>query len=335
MAIETGFATDSKDLYQKLVDFLTTNPTLVGASEEWTVLDDTVITDDAASVQRPGFYARRTYFQAPGPGVGDEVYCGIEMDSVHWTAEAPYATYASSRLRFDGLTGYDGNLAVNAQPGTLRSTNEGYLPCIWLGFRRPGRIEYKFMANGRRFIICKRDYHGPTGQEYAHPWTAAYCGLALPFGTTVQDPYPFVSAAPAYVDNGNRNGTNGSFYSFRAPGGTEGVNQRASMQAYRQGSWKSCVDSVAPQETHGGATSLFNPAKYAPPFDEDEVTLFPLLPFSDNAGNRHVFGALDGVFERGFWDSRHIGIALPTQDTTVQVGGVDHLITIQGVVRLS
>lgn len=148
----TGTATNNADLWTKLLAFLTTDSTLVSASENWSV----VWTAGTG-------YA--TVLQGPGLAGSDAVLIGLDRidDDVN--------DYHS--IMIYGMTGLNA-MAVIMTDHVHVSPPVGF-------FSDGGSQEYWFTANGRRF----------TGiVQVSTVFEAFYAGLFLPYALPTEYPYP-------------------------------------------------------------------------------------------------------------------------------------------------
>ena len=157
MAYTTGTSTDSVDFWNDLIAFLTTNATLVGAGEAWTV----VWSIDGG---------KQVVVRGPGAGGADEIYVGmVRTDSVDTDARS---------ITFYGLSGVNPSATsmsghVNVAPGVK----------IWLD---ASAMRYWFVASGRRFIVVA---------NMSTVYQVAYAGFFLPYVFPTAYPYPlFVGA---------------------------------------------------------------------------------------------------------------------------------------------
>lgn len=158
MAYEIGTATNYRDLLDKLRLFLTTNSALVAAGQNWM---------QKRWVQNAT--TQELVLMGPGLAGGDQVYIGV----------ASFENTTSDYYNWDlmGYTGYDSLATIYGQPGS--SNPAGTLNnCLHLW---NSSIPYWFIANGRRVIISAR-----VNTKYFQ----AYLGLATPYATPAQYPYP-------------------------------------------------------------------------------------------------------------------------------------------------
>jgi len=169
MAYQTGTATDAADLYQKLIDFLTTDAELVGLSQNW-----------AIDWEAPSSGSNMTDIVLRGPGLAADadIYVGLrlEVDSLNDAAQ----------IFLYGMTGTVGaaddvDEHVNVQTHPVRS------------LIKDSAMDYWFVASGRRFCCVFQ-----VGTVYS----CCYGGFFLPYGTPTQYPYPmFIGGDAGYGGN--------------------------------------------------------------------------------------------------------------------------------------
>lgn len=166
MAIATGTATNYRDLLDRLRLFLTTNPDLVSAQQQW-----------IAQKWINGATTQELILRAPGTSGDDEIFVGFYSFQ---DASFDYYNWAVA-----GFTGFSFTSAFMAQPGanTSYGPDPQDLPALNLA---NSSIDYTFIANGRRVIVCAK-----IGSRYYQ----AYAGLALPFATPLDLAYPFAIMA--------------------------------------------------------------------------------------------------------------------------------------------
>ena len=159
MAYVNGVATGSIDLWDELLDFLTTNTDLVTASAAW-VIEWTHPSGAAAGVVMRG----------PGAGGTDAIYIGmIRTDTTDTDNKA---------ITFYGMTG------VNAAALTMAGhVNVSAGVRIWLD---GGSMKYWFVANGRRFMLAV---------NMSTVYQVAYAGFFLPYALPTVYPYPLFIGA--------------------------------------------------------------------------------------------------------------------------------------------
>lgn len=155
MAVQIGTATNFLDFYNKLRDFLTTDPTLVGLGQNWTQI-----------AGNPGALGDTDEIVLQGPGFAgnDEILVGIQ----------PYVntTLATYNITLRGLVAYNPVYDINGQVNT---SGNGVVP-LW-----NSPIDYWFVANGRRFIVVAR---------ISTYWFTGYAGFILPYVLPDIWPYP-------------------------------------------------------------------------------------------------------------------------------------------------
>ncbi len=155
MAYSQGTATSFLDLYNKLRDFLTTDSTLVGLSEEWTQIAGTM-----------GTLTLTDEITMEGPGLAGTDAIRIKFLPVY---DVPSGRY---NIQMMGVPNYNASLAQNAQ---LNMSNPVYVS-LW-----NGSMPYTFVASGRRFIFVA---------QVSSIVQAGYGGFFLPNALPSEYPYP-------------------------------------------------------------------------------------------------------------------------------------------------
>lgn len=155
MAVEQDTATGFVDFYNRLRDFLTTDATLVGLSQEWAQIAGNVGTltiDDEITLQGPGLSA------------SDEVRVNI----------VPVYSVVNNRynLQMRGTPNWNPLVAQNVQ---FNMSSAVYVH-LW-----DSSMPYTIVANGRRFIfVC----------QVSTTVQAGYGGFILPYALPTEYPYP-------------------------------------------------------------------------------------------------------------------------------------------------
>lgn len=157
MAYQHGTATSAVDLWNKLVAFLTSNPTLAALGEEW----DIVWTAPGGQ-QEDGIVLK-----APGASGGDQILIGLNR------ADALAADEQAFYMR--GMT------AVLGSAPTIDDhiNDSGTVGC----FLDSGPMEYWMVASGRRFVMIAK---------MSTVYSALYGGFFLPYANPLAYPYPLM-----------------------------------------------------------------------------------------------------------------------------------------------
>ncbi len=165
-AYATGTATDHEDLWDKLIEFLTTDSTLAGAGEAWDI-----------AWTHPDGTADGVVLRGPGLSASDEIYVGLQR--VDDPINDSYTIWAR------GMTGTldeSTDLAdhINVSP-RVAIHPDGEAMTYW------------FIASGRRFIVILK---------ISTVFQALYCGFFLPYGTPLSYPYPmFIGGSRGELNN--------------------------------------------------------------------------------------------------------------------------------------
>lgn len=181
MAFEIGTASHAADLLLKLEKFLTTNPTLVAAGQQWESLKDNTVepyNNDYDLNALDSFVLQRC-FVGRGMDGQDRIYVpmgmGISKTRPSYTLIAYLARTWTPTVSITNQFRQDRKIRT--------------VIALW---EKP--IPYWFFANGRRFMIVAK-----VGNTYM----SMYCGFVLPCATDREYPYPHMVA-------GSTNNTNSS-----------------------------------------------------------------------------------------------------------------------------
>ena len=311
MVTVTGTATDAQDLFDKLIAFLTTNATLVGAGQEWSQVW-------AGS----GSYANDRVLMGQGLSGTDEIYVGMRLHvdvpaDEHW-------------IEFRGMTGwltsatqYTGHTNVCSRVSRLLIDNSS--------------MDYTFIANGRRFIVVLK---------ISTVFEACYCGFFLPYGVPSEYPYPlFIGASTggttAYSNVNSWRDTGAGHNLFPMAYADSSISSLTPSWTYYssanmmdpQGNWVEVDAQKGGAATEGGigigthgSYAVNNRGIYASLKSiiagltdafGGEKALIPVSLFQV-VNARQTFGVLQGVYLCQ-------GDGMSAEDT-ITVGGVDHLV---------
>lgn len=308
MAHATGVANNPTDLYNKLVAFLTTNPDLVAAGQEWTQVWNA-----------PAGAANLTDKVLRGPGLSgqDQVYVGMRL-----TQRPATDAYWIELAGMTGILGAGVHYRdhVNVQPQYVRLLTD------------VGQVTYWFIANGRRFMVILK---------ISTIFESCYCGLFLPYADPLSYPYPmFVAASSGEADrNGaavNWRSTSDNHRAFPFGHWVNGGSQDATATDWIMspaGEWQKCGNEgsgmpviLGPQNTQGnyhwsqnssyslGAWQLMD--RLIEGYGGDRY-LMPIQPIQTDPVDE-TYGVLDGAY-------RCQGIANAAENL-ITVDGVDHLV---------
>lgn len=158
MAFTTGTATGYQDLLAKFLTFIQTNSSLVGASQNWTL----VRTESSGGESD-------VLLRGPGLAAADQIY--VRLASVNSGANVGLSCW--------GFVSYNSTLNNASQPGISASVG---IPLS------TGSISYWFIANGRRFIIIAK---------VSSYFYSMYAGFTLPYSDPDEQPYPMFIGASA------------------------------------------------------------------------------------------------------------------------------------------
>lgn len=165
MAYVQGTATNFLDFYNKLRNFLISNPTLIAEGEAWTQLSGNTgalgLTDGIVLV---------------GPGLTGTDQVRVRL--------IPSVDISSGRynLILSGLPNWNPGLAQDAQ----FNPSPGKIIHLW-----NNSMDYTFVANGRRFVAIA---------QVTSVVQACYAGFGLPYGLPSEYPYPMVIGGSSDID---------------------------------------------------------------------------------------------------------------------------------------
>ena len=277
-------ATDSFDMMDKLIDFIT-GVTAGETGKELPVGERWVVNkDDSVTIAGE----RHVYLQGPGLSGTDAIYVVVRIYS-----DAPNNLH---NWEIKGATGFSDGLAYDEQPGG--STVYSYLTLS------NANMPFWFVVSGRRIILVAQTAGSVT--------YAAYLGWYLPYATPSEFPYPMFCGGSTCSSTYNYLQTNyqvGNFYD--GPNGAsvaKRLTDAAAHVRHRDGSWLTC--SAYYQTSGASRPSSYASQCFVWPHDEvnasqyeykmvqsvgDEFAVFPFILYStDNGGN--IYGELDGIF---------------------------------------
>jgi len=316
MAYETGTATDCFDFFERLIDFLTTDPTLVADSQNWVV----VWTPDSNSLGENG---TDIVIRGPGLTASDQVYIGMRL--------VTNLLNDSSWIEIVGMTGiipsaenYDEHVNVTPNGG------------VRIHLRGNNPMDYWFSANGRRFAGCV---------QVSTVYEGFYCGLFLPYGDPTQYSYPLFIGGTS----GNSSGS-GEILDWRSTDAAHSNFTRSEIDTTPSspfgpsaqmlspsGEWLTVAQSanesqivgVTPWEFHDDGTSwrieknngssqkgyTGHHARIIQAYDGE----FPLTPIGlpQRGPNRTFYGVLEGVY--------HVPGRGNSAENVVLANGLDHI----------
>lgn len=348
MAVEIGTATDHVDLYNKLYNFLTANPDLVAANQQWeripTVGTPPPWTTGGTAGSDP---TAAVMLRGPGLAGQEEVFVSMALRTIMATRRAGF--YLAGHFAV--------NPAVNTYLGHIQSSLNVGVP-LW--FDQP--MGYWFVASGRRFmgvINCSGVY------------MSFYAGLYLPYASPAGNPYPLAiggSLPQRDFDNTWVTTTDDFLGSFVDPWIGSDLNSYGSdwttLRVVGPGDgWVNIVNARGhdtSMPTPSGTTfntgvHPFGSAVYMSPFASNyarnetpptraggyrylrscylraqqpllgggylltPLTIFASRRNASTPGPRGVWGVLDGIY--------HVSGHGNSAENIITVGGVDHLVS--------
>ena len=307
MAVEIGTATGFADLYQKLRDFLTTNATLVGLGQNWSV-----ISGPATGALT---FTDQLVLQGPGLSGTDEILVTLE----------PNVSVGSDyyNLGIGGLSSFNPGEPISGQVNRLLPR---YLH-LW-----DSSMPYWFIANGRRFIVVIR---------VTTVYQSAYAGFILPYHLPTTWAYPLFVGACSRVPTWRYSQVNtGGHAAFFDPGqntsGSSAVSINDCSAAIRlpDGQWVGIANKYTPSGAGSeGDVHMDNSAPWGGYFgsllacDGLDGNYKPIPgEIAITAPYAATLGALQGVYQVPGFNT--------ASENTFVADGVTHLV-VQNVYRTS
>ena len=287
MAVEIGTASSHWDLMLKLEAFLTSNPALVAANQQWEVKKDNVVKPYTTNTTADNDgYSLHRFFIGHGLDRQDNIVVPMVLrhnTGLNYYTMTAYAarSYATDKSIAEQLT----DNAVGARWVTIS---------LW-----HTNMKYWFIANGRRFIIVVK---------ISNRYATMYCGFIKPSGTDLEYPYPLlIGGNHTLTDRPYTNddtATNRSFFNPQAsPDGST-----SSCMIYTPSGRLCFLDnqggaSVQTQNNLVGVTYPYHYNHYIGKTLDNEYVLLDIDIVQWHGGMNHL-GWFDGVcFVTGFENS--------------------------------
>ena len=288
MAVEIGTASNHQDLMLKLEKFLTSNPALVAANQQWEVKKDNVVnpytTNTTANEDANGYSLHRFFI---GHGLDGQDNIIVPMMLRHNTSLNYYTMTACAARAYVVDKGVFDQLTDNVHGARWVTIS------LW-----HTDMKYWFIANGRRFIIVVK-----VSNRYA----TMYCGFIKPSGTDLEYPYPLlIGGNHTLTDSPYTNddtSTNRSFFNPQASG-----SGSSSSMIYTPSGRLCFLDNqggayVPTQDYLIGVTYPYHYNHYIGKTLDDEYVLLDIDIIQYYGGMNHL-GWFDGVcFVTGFENS--------------------------------
>ena len=287
MAVEIGTASNHQDLMLKLEAFLTKNPALVAANQQWEVKKDNIIHPYTTNTTvDAGGYSLHRFFIGHGLDGQDNIVVPMVLrhnTSLNYYTMTAYAarSYATDKSISGQLT----DNAVGARWATIS---------LW-----HTDMKYWFIANGRRFIIVVK---------VANRYATMYCGFIKPSGTDLEYPYPLLIGGNHTLTDGpytnDDPNSNRSFFNPQASTDTS----TSSCMIYTPSGRLCFLDNqggsyVHPQDKLVGVTYPYHYNHYIGKTLDDEYVLLDIDIIQWHGGMNHL-GWFDGVcYVTGFENS--------------------------------
>ena len=290
MAVEIGTASNHQDLMLKLEKFLTSNPALVAANQQWEVKKDNVVnpyttnTTANADADANGYSLHRFFI---GHGLDGQDNIIVPMVLRHNTSLNYYTMTACAARAYVVDKGVSDQLTDNVHGARWVTIS------LW-----HTDMKYWFIANGRRFIIVVK-----VSNRYA----TMYCGFIKPSGTDLEYPYPLLIGGNHTLTyrpyTNDDTSTNRSFFNPQASG-----SGSSSSMIYTPSGRLCFLDNqggayVPTQDYLIGVTYPYHYNHYIGKTLDDEYVLLDIDIVQYNGGMNHL-GWFDGVcFVTGFENS--------------------------------
>ena len=268
----------------KLEKFLTTNPALVAANQQWEVKKDNII-HPYTTANADGYSLHRFFI---GHGLDGQDNIVVPMVLRHNTSLNYYTMTAYAARSYATDKSIDGQLTDNVVGARWVTIS------LW-----HTNMKYWFIANGRRFIIAVK-----VSNRYA----TMYCGFIKPSGTDLEYPYPmFIGGNHTFSDRPYTNddtSTNRSFFNPQA----DNSSSSSSSMIYTPSGRLCFLDnqggsSVQAQNNLVGVTYPYHYNHYIGKTLDDEYVLLDIDIVQWYGGMSHL-GWFDGAyFVTGFENS--------------------------------
>lgn len=322
MAFETGTATSSTDLWNKLIAFLTTDVDLTSIDEEWAVV-----------WTHPSGATSGVVLRGPGAAGTDSIYVGLSLTTTLDT-DGHYITIWGMLTPVLAATQMSEHIHVS--PGVR----------VWLD---ANSMKYWLVGSGRRFMLAV---------NMSTVYEVAYAGFFLPYALPTEYPYPLFIGGTQSASSDVTSWRSTSDYHAAFPfapyndSGSAGVNKASAYLLDPNGAWlNACGDTdtgvdiaIGPHryqnyDPDGGddfsiTASVFSPDAL-PGYSDvrsrimlsygDVFALDPITLIRTNEAIQ-MYGILDG-----FYVCPGVGQA---SENLIQIGGVDHIV-VQNVFRTS
>lgn len=309
MAFVTGTAANPQALYDALISFLTTNPSLVGVNQHW---------DTPWQVS-----SNERVLRGKGLANTENIYLGIKF--------IPDALNDRYEIRLTGLTG-----VIPSALAFDQHVNPCFDPVRIFLANQP--MQYWFMANGRRFMAVVK---------VATVYQSLYAGFFLPYSPPNNYSYPlFIGGSAGVTGTGQaldwRDVTAAhSLFPLASYSTLTAAHESSAKMLDPNGQWLRCTGAasatlsnigMAPAEQFSGftldKTSVSDSYGYGNIRSRIEAGLggFILHPVSmvQTSPSDQSFGFLQGVYL--------VSGASNSSENIVTVSGVQHLV-VQNVFR--
>lgn len=299
MAVEQGTATNFVDFYNKLRNFLTTNATLVGLSQQWTQITGntgTLTIDDTITLQ--------------GPGLAGTDQVRVKLKPVYSVVNNRY------NLELVGVPNWNPLLTQDTQ---VNMSSPVYVH-LW-----NSSMPYTIVANGRRFIfVC----------QVSSVVQAGYGGFFLPYALPAEYPYPLAIGGTSDTSTWDYTQVNFEHCHFVNPSDSLKIyspsNTWLSAQNFLQQSgnynWQALGTTgtvVLPYASAENSSAFRNSWASLRECFGGSYPVHPLIILTATP-SRARYGVLDGC--------GHVPGIGNTHGSTLNIGGINHMV-VQNVTR--
>ena len=277
MAVEIGTASSHWDLMLKLEAFLTSNPALVAANQQWEVKKDNVVKPYTTNTtaDNDGYSLHRFFI---GHGLDRQDNIVVPMVLRHNTSLNYYTMTAYAARSYATDKSIDGQLTDNAVGARWVTIS------LW-----HTNMKYWFIANGRRFIIVVK---------ISNRYATMYCGFIKPSGTDLEYPYPLlIGGNHTLTDRPYTNDDTNSNRSFFNPQASNSIT--SSCMIYTPSGRLCFLDNqggayVQTQNNLVGVTYPYHDNHYIGKTLDNEYVLLDIDIVQWHGGMNHL-GWFDGV----------------------------------------
>jgi hypothetical protein len=292
MPWDSGTATDSDDLLDRLKTFLTggalVNPsgTVMTAGQEWAILNDEIKVCDATNkppdwaTSTYGTDMREVYMEGPGLSATDEIHVNLMSYSI------PATGGTADNWEIECADSYDSEQLFRAQPGCahLNGQSTSYATYVCLS---SDPFDYWFVGTGRYFYVAV---------AVSTTTTIFGGGFYLPYSLPSETPYPIFKLGTTRIETTRWSIANSTHLNFYNSGTYTDISMIRNLDGY----WLD-IDS----ENTSATTTVslhpndsYNTDAYSIIANQDDPRTYTLLPYvmyAAYSGN-HVYGEYQNIY---------------------------------------